>query len=158
MDDIFTGDRVPGATVTVAETGDERVVCDDGVHLFEDLPEGDYAVMADGQRETTIDASGTFGCSISLFEAAAPTTSDAPVGSTTDRDSTGGATSVTVPLPRAAYAPVGRTSIAPSNGHGCGATGGSTGARPVCARRLALARRRPGETPRSSGVVPPSGR
>lgn len=133
VDDIFTGERIPGASVTVVETGDAVVVGDDGVYLFQDLPEGDYTVIAsapgytDGECETTIDASGTFWCSIALFEAADPTTSQPP-GTAPDPASTTGVTSApTVPLPHSSFAPEGRTVIAPSKGCGCAAEGGVGG-------------------------------
>jgi N-acetyl-anhydromuramyl-L-alanine amidase AmpD len=74
-EDIFTGERIPGARVTVQETGEQVEVDEGGVFLFPDLPEGEYTVTAtaDGYTEgsctTTIDATGTFWCSIALFPA-----------------------------------------------------------------------------------------
>ena len=75
VEDIFTGERIAGASVTVDQTGDAMVVGDDGTFLFQDLPEGTYTVTAsadgyeDASCEKVIDASGTFWCSIAMFPA-----------------------------------------------------------------------------------------
>lgn len=75
VEDVFTGVRIAGASVTLVQTGEAVVVGDDGTFFFPDLPEGDYTVTAsapgytDASCDRTIDASGTFWCSIPLFPA-----------------------------------------------------------------------------------------
>lgn len=95
IEDIFTGERINGATVTLDPTGDVMVVGDDGTFLFPDLPEGDYAVTAsapgytDGVCEKTIDASGTFWCSIPMFPADEEPGQTTNPGGTTNPDPDG---------------------------------------------------------------------
>lgn len=74
VEDVYTGDPIEGAVVTLLETGDDVEVDEDGLFIFEHLPEGEYTVVAvaegyeDAGCTTTIDGSGTFWCSIAMFE------------------------------------------------------------------------------------------
>lgn len=71
ISDIYSGERLPGASVWIAETGDESVVDADGYYFFGDLPLDSYTVWAsqpgyvDGSCTKTI-SSGTNWCSIAL--------------------------------------------------------------------------------------------
>lgn len=71
IEDIYSGDRLPGATVWIAETGETTTVDSDGYYRFYDLPTSSYTVWAsypgylDGSCAKTI-STGTNWCSIAL--------------------------------------------------------------------------------------------
>lgn len=70
-EDIYTGERLPGATVWIAETGETTTVGSDGYYRFYDLPLSSYTMYASypgyltGSCSKTI-ATGTNWCSIAL--------------------------------------------------------------------------------------------
>jgi uncharacterized protein (TIGR03382 family) len=120
-EDVFTGARVDGALVTLIETGETMTVGEDGTYLFPDLAEGDYTVVATadgyepGTCEKTIDASGTWWCSIALLPSPSGGTTTDPGTTPTPDDG---------PAP-AAFAPSSER-VPLGEGRGCGcATGGS---------------------------------
>jgi len=71
IEDIYSGDRLPGATVWIAETGETTTVESDGYYRFYDLPTSSYTVWAsypgylDASCAKTI-TTGTNWCSIAL--------------------------------------------------------------------------------------------
>jgi uncharacterized protein (TIGR03382 family) len=126
IDDVYTGDRIDGATVTVRETGETEVVGDDGVFRFEDLPEGAYTIDATAPGylpascATIVDASATFWCSLALTRdesgggGTTPPTGSTPGGTNPDPDGPG----VDGPPPTAAMSQ--RVAM---ERHGCGCVG-----------------------------------
>ncbi len=103
-DDIFTGARIPGATVVLTPGGDTLAADGTGLWSFDGLSEGTYTVTgsADGYDPasctTTVTSSGQFWCSIALVRAGSAPPTDPPGGSTAPGGTTGpGGTAPTFP-------------------------------------------------------------
>lgn len=94
VDDIYSGDYLPGASVWIAETGETTTVGSDGYYRFYDLPLDSYTVWAsrsgyvDGSCAKTLE-SGTNWCSIALEV----DSGGGDGGTTTDGGSTDGGSS-----------------------------------------------------------------
>ncbi|MCK6504801.1 N-acetylmuramoyl-L-alanine amidase [Myxococcota bacterium] len=122
--DIYSGDRLVGATVRIAETGETTTVEGDGYYRFYDLPLGSYTMVASypGYDEGSCAkelASGTNWCSIALLPGGGGTeTGD---GGATDGGATDGGT---------AGDGGGGTDTGPATDGGAGSDGGAPGGDP----------------------------
>jgi len=77
-DDIYSGARIVGANVWIAETGETGVSNGEGYYTFQDLPQGTYTVHAtapgfdEATCAKTVNDSSTYWCSLALYKSVIP--------------------------------------------------------------------------------------
>lgn len=126
VEDIFTGERLPGVDVVLVETGEVVETDETGTYVFNDVPEGEYTALVeiDGYEPATctqeVDTSSTFWCSIALIEAI-----DTP-GTEGDGGGTEFVPNADIPRPTTIGDLKAGAGETPSGGCGCSTTGTSS--------------------------------